>query len=137
VLRGGAGDDVLFGGAGYDRLDGGEGDDTQLGGDGDDVLLSGPGADLISGGSGLDSFSYADRREPVLVTLGEDADDGTQEIFGEDTDGDGEDDIPGVPPEGDDVRGDVEIVRGGRSHDVLVGTGSDEELYGGAGDDEL
>jgi Ca2+-binding RTX toxin-like protein len=42
-----------------------------------------------------------------------------------------------VPPEGDDVRGDVEIVRGGRSHDRMFGTGADEELYGGAGDDEL
>ena len=118
VLRGGDGDDVLFGGDGSDRLDAGEGDDTLLGGDGEDILITGTGADVMRGGGGLDSVSYANRRVPVWVSLG-------------DGDGDGED------GEGDDVDADVEIVRGGRSDDVLVGTTGPEEFYAGAGDDQI
>ena len=118
VLRGGEGDDVLFGGAGSDRLDGGEGDDTLLGGAGEDILLTGPGADLMRGGGGLDSVSYASRRDPVHVSLGDDNPDGA---FGE----------------GDDVDGDIEIVRGGRSDDELFGTNGDEEFSGGAGNDRI
>ena len=106
VLRGGDGDDVLFGGDGSDRLDGGEGDDTLLGGDGEDLLITGAGADAMRGGGGLDSVSYANRRAPVWVSLGESADDGE----------DGE---------GDDIDADVEIVRGGRSDDLLAGTPMD------------
>jgi uncharacterized repeat protein (TIGR01451 family) len=118
VLRGGDGDDVLVGGDGSDRLDGGEGDDTLLGGDGEDILVTGAGADEMRGGGGLDSVSYANRRSPVNVSLGDFADDGS----------DGE---------GDDVDADIEIVRGGRSDDSLGGTTMEEELYGGAGDDRI
>jgi hypothetical protein len=138
VLQGGDGDDVLWGGPGSDRLDGGDGDDVLLGGDGDDILLDGAGADYASGGSGLDTFSYAARRTPVEVTLGDSGSgDGTPELFPEDTDGDGEDDTEYVPAEGDDLRADIEIVRGGRGDDLLRGTGGDEELYGGAGHDTI
>ena len=118
ILRGGDGDDVLFGGDGSDRLDGGEGDDTLRGGDGEDLLVTGPGADAMRGGGGLDSVSYANRRAPVWVSLGESADDGE----------DGE---------GDDIDADVELVRGGRSHDSLSGTPMEEEFSGGAGDDRI
>lgn len=119
VVHGLGGDDVLHGGVGSDRLDGGEGDDTLLGADGEDVLVTGPGADHMHGGGGLDSVSYANRREPVEVSIG---------------DGSGPD---GEAGEEDDVAGDIEIVRGGRGPDRLFGTPGDEELYGGAGDDEL
>ena len=58
------------------------------------------------------------RRTPVVVTLGESADDGEE-------------------GEGDDVDADVEIIRGGRSDDLLAGTTGPEELYAGAGDDRI
>ena len=52
-----------------------------------------------------------------------------------DDDGDIDDEDPWQLLERDDVDADVEIVRGGRGDDLLIGSADDEELYGGAGDD--
>jgi large repetitive protein len=127
VVRGGGGDDVIFGGPGNDRLAGGAGDDRLYGwrgadrlfGDsGDDFLQGGPDADRLAGGPGTDTADYSTRHGSLHVTLGRGADDGLR-------------------GEGDDVRGDVEIVRAGSGDDVLVGTGRANGLYGGAGRDLL
>jgi Ca2+-binding RTX toxin-like protein len=118
-LRGLGANDELWGGPGDDRLDGGEGNDTLRGGDGADVLDGLTGGDLMRGGGGLDTVTYATRTAPVAVTVGvEEGDDGEEE-------------------EGDTVGSDVEIVRGGRGNDTLIGGPGPEELYGRAGDDEL
>lgn len=42
-----------------------------------------------------------------------------------------------MPGEGDDVRGDVERVRGGSGDDVLTGAPGFQTLVGGPGDDLL
>ncbi len=146
VLRGAGGNDVLVGGDGDDRLDGGDGDDTLLGGRGDDIVLAGAGADVMRGGGGLDTVNYSARTTPVRITLGGDDgidddnavvahDDGTYVRVDDDGDGEIDDDDPIETREGDDVGGDFEIVRGGRGDDFIVGSFSDEEIYGGAGRD--
>jgi hypothetical protein len=148
VLRGVGGNDVLAGGDGEDRLDGGEGDDALFGGDGDDILLADAGADVMRGGGGLDTVNYSARTTPVRITLGGDDfidsddaaiahDDGTYVRVDDDGDGEIEDDDPMETREGDDVAGDIEIARGGRGDDFVVGSASDEELYGGAGADSI
>jgi Ca2+-binding RTX toxin-like protein len=136
VLNGESGDDVLAGGgaadrlwgtSGTDRLLGGWGkdtlgaggeDDTLAGGSGDDTLDGGTGTDVIEGGAGRDVGDYASRMMPVTATIG-------------DGPGDGE------LGEGDDIRGDVEQLRGGHAGDRLVGDDAANSLYGGDGDDEL
>ncbi len=148
MLAGTDGDDVMCGLGGDDRIDGKGGDDVLLGGDGDDILLAGPGADVMRGGGGLDTVSYASRTTPVRITLGGDddvdrddghvvADDGTFARVDGDDDGDVDDDDPWQLLEHDDVDADVEIARGGRGDDHLIGSDNDDELYGGAGADLL
>ena len=148
VLAGTDGHDVICGLGGDDRLDGKGGDDVLLGGDGGDILLAGAGADVMRGGGGLDTVSYASRTTPVRITLGDDdhvdqdsqhvvADDGTYARVDTDDDGDIDDDDPWQLLEHDDIDADVEIARGGRGDDHLVGSDNDDELYGGAGGDLL
>jgi hypothetical protein len=141
-LTGTDGKDVICGLGGDDRIDGRGGDDVLLGGDGNDLLVGGDGADVMRGGGGLDTVSYASRTAPVRVTLGDDgdpdhvvADDGTYAHVDTDDDGDVDDDDPVQLLEHDDVDADVEIVRGGRGDDHLIGSENDDELYGGAGAD--
>ncbi|HEX8102634.1 MAG TPA: calcium-binding protein [Solirubrobacteraceae bacterium] len=90
-LWGGTGNDTLAGGAGADILCGGpagsenglghyalceytylpqDGNDVLSGGDGDDTLDGGKDSNTLNGGLGLaDTVSYADREEPVDVSL--------------------------------------------------------------------
>ena len=63
------------------------------------------------------------------------ADDGTYAHVDSDDDGDIDDEDPWQLLERDDVDADVEIARGGRGDDYLIGSDNDEELYGGAGAD--
>jgi Bacterial Ig domain/Cadherin domain/RTX calcium-binding nonapeptide repeat (4 copies)/Right handed beta helix region len=127
VVRGRGGDDTLFGSMGNDRLEGGPGDDLLKGhwgtdrlsgGRGNDVLHGGGNADVLSGGAGMDLADYGTRFRPVHVSIGRRANDG---VTGED----------------DEVRGDVEDVRGGSADDTFVGDGGPNRLYGRGGDDEL
>jgi Bacterial Ig domain/RTX calcium-binding nonapeptide repeat (4 copies)/Cadherin domain len=128
VVRGGSGDDIVFGGPGDDRLAGGRGDDDLRGLAGADRLDGGPGADrlqgglgpdVLSGGAGRDLADYGVRRLAVRVTLGAGRSD------------------DGLDGEGDDVRGNVEAVRGGDGGDRLRGNGGPDRLSGGPGDDRL
>jgi len=126
-LDGGVDGDLLDGGAGTDALDGSDGDDRLLGGfdndrlnggAGNDVFDGGEGADLIGGGDGVDRAGYADRTEPLVVTLDGAANDG-------------------VAGEGDNVGVDVEAVDGGSGPDVLTAGPLGTVLHGGAGNDVL
>jgi hypothetical protein len=134
-LRGGSGDDRLeafptarglFGEGGADTLVGGPESDTLAGGDGDDQLLAGPGddylsggagADVLSGGGGLDEVSYGGE-EPLRLSIGDGPNDGAS-------------------GEGDDIRGDVEGLTGGRGEDVLVGDDDPNRLIAYGGHDVL
>jgi hypothetical protein len=127
TAQGGDGDDRLFtgstadvleGGAGPDYLDGYVGADTLRGGAGRDTLHGGLGGDVLEGGTQFDSADYGDNGVGVVVTIGAGADDG-------------------AAGEGDDVRLDVEDVRGSSHDDRLVGSDGSNELIGGAGNDEL
>lgn len=118
-LSGGAGDDGLFGQAGADEILPGPGNDTVFGGDGSDHLRTGPGHDAMSGGPGVDLVDYVGYLVPVKVTIDNVANDGA----------DGE---------GDNVKADVEEVKGGHGNDELIDlAGAGNGIYGGPGDDTL
>ncbi len=143
VLDGGDGRDELEGGEAGDELRGGPGRDTlaggsRLGGDpvanvldgglGDDVFLlsaSRRDADDVRGGDGLDTARYDASGVPVVADLDGVADDGDPDAGGV---GVGED---------DNLRPDVEVVRGSRDDDVLTGSAGGQTLDGGDGDDTL
>lgn len=121
TVYGGLGDDVLTGGNGDDVIYGDVGNDIMSGGNSatdSDTFYGGLGAD---GGAGADTVTYASRTNPVLITVGTNLADG------------GFDD--GEVGELDDVRSDVEIIRGGTGADEFTGTTGDQTFYGGAGDD--
>ncbi len=140
-LTGGAGDDNLTGGADADRVAGGPGNDSVngsipalvgtdgadtlrgdagndslSGADGDDTLAGGLGADNMSGGLGRDAADYSEASGNVTVTLDDRPDDGQR-------------------GEGDNVRSDVEDIRGGGVQDTFTGSAGSNELDGGAGED--
>lgn len=115
-LDGAGGDDALYGGGGADKLYGGTA--TSSTGSGHDTLYGGPGADLLSGGDGTDAASYADRTNPVVVTIDDQANDGAS-------------------GEGDNVLSDIEGVVGGSASDHLTGSPSADALTGGDGGDTL
>jgi Ca2+-binding RTX toxin-like protein len=124
-ISGGLGDDtldgsqpVLVGADGADRIAGDAGEDSLVGGPGDDTLAGGSGPDVISGGAGIDSADYRGARRAVTVTLDGSANDGE-------------------PGEHDDVRADVEGVRGGEEEDTQTGNPSSNPLVGGPGEDYI
>jgi Ca2+-binding RTX toxin-like protein len=123
VVAGGLGDDRLLGSGegvvgadGADSLLGDEGNDELDGGPADDTLAGGPGADLMAGSDGVDTADYGSADGPVTATLN-----GTR--------GDGE------RNENDDIRGDVEGLRGGRRGDDLIGGPTANVIDGGPGED--
>ena len=67
-------------------------------------------ADRFDGGGGFDSVSYAGRRSPVRLTLGQ---------------------------PGEDVLTRIEGVEGGNAADVLGGTSGANSLFGGPGNDRI
>ena len=129
VLRGGAGNDnlvggadndQLFGGTGNDDLNGGTGDDAQFGENGQDRFGNqgdDPGADTYTGGAESDTVFFTAAIRPVNVSLDDARNDGP---FGQ-----------------DDVRGDVENVRGSDGNDTLAGNGAANSLQGGPGSDVI
>ena len=119
LLKGLGGNDVLLGGTGSDQLVGGAGADSLRGGDGGDTLRGGPGADVFVGGAGADTATYDERTRPITVTIGSGANDGAS-------------------GEGDNVKSDVERVRGGSAGDKLSTLASVKvQLRGLGGNDQL
>jgi Ca2+-binding RTX toxin-like protein len=113
-VYGGRGDDRLRGGAGDDFYSGGEGNDTFPTGDADD------GGDAINGGGGTDLLDYSTRSAPVTVSIDGVANDGA-----------------GGGAEADDVKADVETLKGTGGDDSLTGGAGAQTLHGGAGNDIL
>jgi Ca2+-binding RTX toxin-like protein len=124
VLTGGAAFPAavtVYGGAGNDSIRGGAGDDVYFGGDGLDTFLTGTaddGSDEMNGGAGVDTVDYSGRTAALTVTV-----DGTND--------------DGLALEADDVKTDVETVKGGTADDDITGSSGDNTLFGGAGDDTL
>ncbi len=114
-------DVTVYGGAGDDTLRGGDGDDTFYGNDGNDTFTNGTasdGADTFNGGAGTDTVDYSLRVAAVTVTIDGTADDG-------------------AALETDDIKTDVETVKGGLGDDNLTGSANADTLWGGAGADTL
>ncbi len=140
-IYGGTGNDILFGNDGDDKLFGGDGNDALSGHDGNDILVGGVGEDRLNGGNDNDQLYGGDDDDQLVGGSGNDTLDG----------GDGEDYIHGGP--GDDIinGGDNnDLIAGSLGLDIIHGDGGDdviyiaindyvagEEIYGGAGTDEL
>ena len=77
-------------------------------------------ADVLSGGAGYDIASYAPRADALTLSIGDGANDGDR-----------------AAGERDDVRADVEEVRGGSGNDVLTGDANANVLDGNGGNDTL
>jgi hypothetical protein len=144
TLLGGVGDDQLIPDMGNDVVDGGPGRDqlfatSFLAATGAAGFVSDPnGADVYKGGSGTDSVGYFGRRQPAVVTLDGQANDGAA----------GENDNAGPDNDVENVfggdRGDTIVGNDGANRldgrvgdDALRGAGGDDTLEGGAGNDQL
>lgn len=145
VLKGGAGDDILYGlggndslwgGSGDDVLAGHEGNDTLSGGLGEDYLLGGIGNDQLDGGAGMDWAAYEDATSAVSVNLAL--------TIAQNTLGGGIDKLVGIEnlygsAFNDTLIGDagVNYLSGGSGDDRLEGGAGDDHLEGGAGNDMI
>lgn len=109
---------TLFGSTGHDTLKGGAGKDLLDGGIGNDLLDGRTGADVLIGGAGFDKADYSDRTAAIYAALGAGP-------------------VSGQKGEKDDIRLDVEAVKGGKGNDRLVGSSASNLLEGGDGNDLL
>jgi Ca2+-binding RTX toxin-like protein len=120
-LSGDAGPDTIDAGPGNDALGGGPGVDTLTAGDGIDSLQGGTEADDMSGGAGTDEASYdVFGSAAVTVTMNNVANDGQA-----------------GGTEGDNVRTDIENLRGSPASDTLTGSTGDNVIVGVGGDDSI
>jgi Ca2+-binding RTX toxin-like protein len=113
----------IYGGAGNDSIRGGAGDDLYFGGVGNDTFLAGPGddgSDAMSGGEGTDTADYGGRGANLSLSIDGVANDG--EVGSS---------------EGDDLKADIEAVRGGSGNDTVAGGAGPQTLSGGPGNDTL
>jgi hypothetical protein len=88
---------------------------TWTGGTGADTFIDGVGIETFVGGPNRDTVSYLRHTRGMFLSPG------LTEL------GDG--------PDGDDIRGDVEVVIGGRGNDQFIGNASGNEFLGGPGAD--
>ncbi|MDP1823840.1 MAG: calcium-binding protein [Archangium sp.] len=112
---------TVYGGLGDDTLTGGDGNETFYGDLGNDTMNGGTinsDGDVYNGGGGTgDTVTYAARSAALTITVGAGAADGE------------------TATETDDIKVDVEIVRGGSGADTFTGEAGAQTFYGGAGDD--
>ena len=141
TLKGNDGNDTLTGSPFSDVIDGGSGDDVMQGGQGNDTFV---------GGAGTDTVSYAERTNPVKVSLdaahlwvaGQNGEVGELDVIGADienlTGGGGADFLRGSAGN-NIIHGGAggDTIEGGAGNDALYGEGGADFLYGGAGNDFL
>ncbi len=140
-IYGGTGSDMLFGDDGADELFGGDGNDALSGHNGDDILVGGAGDDRLSGGADNDQLFGGADNDQLTGGAGDDTLDG----------GDG-DDLAYGGLGNDFINGGdgADILVGNLGRDIVHGDAGDdtiyvsagefvagEEIYGGAGTDEL
>jgi Ca2+-binding RTX toxin-like protein len=127
------------------QLRGDSGDDTINGGPGPDSIYGGLGTDIMRGGGGRDLVSYANRGEPLSISLDGIANDGAAgendnaESGFEDIEGGlGADTITGNGG-ANGITGSFgnDTIHGGGGPDVLIGSVGDDVLLGEEGDDSL
>jgi Ca2+-binding RTX toxin-like protein len=131
TFNGGAGNDTLIGDSAADTLNGDDGDDILRGKAGNDVLSGGAGddtfdeetasngGDVMNGGAGTDVVDYSARTVALVVTM-----DGVAANDGE-------------ALELDNVKSDVENIKGGTAGDTITGNTLNNVITGGAGNDVL
>jgi Ca2+-binding RTX toxin-like protein len=131
TFNGGAGNDTLIGDTGADTLNGGDGNDILRGKGGADVMngddgddrfdeeTASNGGDTFNGGLGIDVVDYSARTAILTVTM-----DGVAANDGE-------------ASELDNVKSDVENVKGGSLADNITGNALNNVITGGAGNDTL
>ncbi len=68
IMRGAAGDDVLWSSAGNDTLNGAEGNDNLIGGAGNDFIAGGIGDDYLDGGLGTDYLNAGEGDDTLQYT---------------------------------------------------------------------
>jgi len=119
---GNAGNDTMNGGDGNDSLRGQEDDDELHGGGGDDRLRGDSGNDLLDGGDGDgDIARYDVALGGVIVDLAA----GTA------------DDRDGTGNTGHDTLLNIEVIRGSKFSDILLGDANNNQLEGRAGNDTI
>jgi Ca2+-binding RTX toxin-like protein len=111
-------DDTIAGDKAANKLEGLGGDDHLLG----DAGTGGVAGDDISGGAGTDWFQYDDGQHNAGVTasLNDKADDGLADTSTN----------PGTTPENDNIRTDVENLKGTTGVDLLIGSAAKNRLDG-------
>ncbi|MBX3209345.1 MAG: calcium-binding protein [Labilithrix sp.] len=131
TLNGGPGNDTLVGDSGNDTLNGGPGNDTLRGKAGNDVMNGDDGddtfdeesaengGDIMNGGAGIDTVDYSARTNALVVTM-----DGAAANDGE-------------SGEKDNVKGDIENIKGGSGDDTITGNALSNVITGGPGNDTL
>ena len=131
TLNGGPGDDTLVGDSGADTLNGGPGNDMLRGKGGNDTLNgdagddtfdeegAANGGDIMNGGPGIDTVDYSARSNALTETM-----DGVAANDGE-------------SGEADNVKADVENIKGGSGNDVITGNALSNVITGGPGNDTL
>ena len=123
TIEGGTGNDTLTGGPLADGIVGGEGSDVLNGGGGSDTMRGEAGADEYNGGAGIDWASYLGSTQAETVNLNNLANDGSAD--------------DGPVNARDNVKIDVENVRGGNENDTIVGSNAANTLDGEGGADTL
>jgi Ca2+-binding RTX toxin-like protein len=138
-LIGGSGADTLTGNASSNHIQGGAGNDKLSGGlnagactddsdilDGeadDDTFDQGAVADcsdVMNGGPGVDRVDYQARTADLKISLDTAANDGDNAVT-----------------EKDNVKGDIEIIIGGKGNDTITGSANADIIHGGPGDDVI
>jgi Ca2+-binding RTX toxin-like protein len=141
TLKGNEGNDIVIGSAHNDLIDGGAGDD---------LLQGGPGNDTLIGGAGIDTVTYAERTNPVKVSLDatrlwaplQNGEVGENDSIASDIEnltGGGGDDFLRGNASANIIHGGPgnDTIEGGAGNDALYGDAGDDKLYGGTGDDHL
>ncbi|NVM77439.1 Ca2+-binding RTX toxin-like protein [Duganella sp. SG902] len=147
LLIGNAAANTLTGNAGNDSLDGGAGNDSLLGGEGNDTLDGGAGTDTLVGGEGSDRY-YVDAATDVITELDSGGYDRVYaksssyvlSAFVEQLTFQGTGNFSGTGNalDNDLYGGDGnDTLSGGAGGDALFGGAGNDSLLGGDGDDEL
>jgi serralysin len=114
---GGSGNDTITGNAVSNHLVGNAGDNRLYGMDGDDYLVGGQGNDTLDGGNGFDIALFGDSPVGVTVDL---ASGYAVSAWG-----------------GRDALVSIEGAAGTAKADIFIGTGGNNQFFGGEGDDTV
>ena len=136
TIDGGDGNDVLYGEDGNDSISGGIGDDILYGGDGDDTYYIGSehGNDVIHDIEGLSTIVFGDEISADAYSLNIDISSGISLVNKETGETIELPDFIEVPEQFDFVfDGEVKMIGGGDSRQIINGTDEDDTIVGESG----